>query len=108
MKWTFGIMAALMLLPVTASAQKKADPEGYLTYSLPSTVISIDVEAVQEKFYAGPYAKYAEKYLGIKPRMKDESACGAGSDKKVQRGCEEEGRGGYSHETGFRRFRDIR
>ena len=74
MKWTFGIMAALMLLPVTASAQKKADPEGYLTYSLPSTVISIDVEAVQEKFYAGPYAKYAEKYLGIKPRMKDENS----------------------------------
>lgn len=73
MKWTFGIMAALMLLPVTASAQKKTDPEGYLTYSLPSTVISIDVEAVQEKFYAGPYAKYAEKYLGIKPRMKDEN-----------------------------------
>ena len=73
MKWTFGIVAALMLLPVTASAQKKADPEGYLTYSLPSTVISIDVEAVQEKFYAGPYAKYAEKYLGIKPRMKDEN-----------------------------------
>ena len=73
MKWTFGIMAALMLLPVTASAQKKADPEGYLTYSLPSTVISLDVEAVQEKFYAGPYAKYAEKYLGIKPRMKDEN-----------------------------------
>lgn len=73
MKWTFGIVAALMLLPVTASAQKKADPEGYLTYSLPSTVISIDVEAIQEKFYAGPYAKYAEKYLGIKPRMKDEN-----------------------------------
>lgn len=73
MKWTFGIVAALMLLPVTASAQKKTDPEGYLTYSLPSTVISIDVEAVQEKFYAGPYAKYAEKYLGIKPRMKDEN-----------------------------------
>ena len=73
MKWTFGIMAALMLLPVTASAQKKADPEGYLTYSLPSTVISLDVEAVQEKFYAGPYAKYAEKYLGIQPRMKDEN-----------------------------------
>lgn len=73
MKWTFGIVAALMLFPVTASAQKKADPEGYLTYSLPSTVISIDVEAVQEKFYAGPYAKYAEKYLGIKPRMKDEN-----------------------------------
>ena len=64
---------ALAAMPLFASAQKKADPEGYLTYSLPSTVISIDVEAVQEKFYAGPYAKYAEKYLGIKPRTKDEN-----------------------------------
>lgn len=73
MKWTFGLITALMMLPVVVSAQKKADPEGYLTYSLPSTVISIDVEAVQEKFYAGPYAKYAEKYLGIKPRLKDEN-----------------------------------
>jgi hypothetical protein len=73
MKRTFGFIAALMLFCVSASAQRKADPEGYLTYSLPSTVISIDVEAVQEKFYAGPYAKYAEKYLGIKPRVKDET-----------------------------------
>ena len=36
---------ALAAMPLFASAQKKADPEGYLTYSLPSTVISIDVEA---------------------------------------------------------------
>mgnify|MGYP002517884134 CR=1 FL=1 len=64
---------ALAAFPLLASAQKKADPEGYLTYSLPSTVISIDVEAVQEKFYAGPYAKYAEKYLGIRPRQEDET-----------------------------------
>lgn len=73
MKRTFGFIAALMLFSAAASAQRKADPEGYLTYSLPSTVISIDVEAVQEKFYAGPYARYAEKYLGIKPRVKDET-----------------------------------
>ena len=33
----------------------------------------LDVEAVQETFYAGPYAKYAEKYLGIKARQKDET-----------------------------------
>lgn len=73
MKWTLGIMVAAMLIPMTVSAQKKGDPEGYLTYSLPSTVIMIDVEAIQERFYAGPYAKYAEKYLGIKSRMKDEN-----------------------------------
>ncbi len=57
----------------TASAQKNEDPEGYVTYALPSTTISLDVEAVQETFYAGPYAKFAEKYLGIKPRLKDET-----------------------------------
>lgn len=64
---------ALMALPVAASAQKKSDPEGFLTYSLPSTTIVLEVEAVQEKFYVGPYARYAEKYLGIKARHKDET-----------------------------------
>lgn len=64
---------AVTLIPQLGSAQKKADPEGFLTYSLPSTAITLDVEAVQEKFYAGPYAKYAEKYLGIKARQKDET-----------------------------------
>lgn len=64
---------AVTLIPQLGSAQKKADPEGFLTYSLPSTAITLNVEAVQEKFYAGPYAKYAEKYLGIKARQKDET-----------------------------------
>ncbi len=69
------IMLAAIALTISAFAKEKpkSDPEGYLTYSLPSTVISIDVEAVQETFYAGPYAKYAEKYLGITPRLKDET-----------------------------------
>ena len=64
---------ALMVVPVMASAQKKSDPQGTLAYSLPSTVINLEVEALQEKFYAGPYAKYAEKYLGIKVRQNDET-----------------------------------
>lgn len=67
--------AVMMTLPLALPAQKKnADPEGFLTYSLPSTTITLEVEAVQEKFYAGPYAKYAEKYLGIKARQKDETS----------------------------------
>lgn len=65
-------LALMLLLPAAASAQKKSDPEGFLTYSLPSTTIVLEVEAVQESFYAGPYARYAEKYLGIKVRQKDE------------------------------------
>ena len=64
-------VAALMMLPLTVSAQKSSDPVGVVTYSLPSTTIMLEVEAVQETFYAGPYAKYAEKYLGIEVRQKD-------------------------------------
>ena len=64
---------ALAVAPQFALAQKKSDPQGLVTYSLPTTTITLDVEAVQEKFHAGPYAKYAEKYLGIKARQKDET-----------------------------------
>ena len=67
------IVMLVVVMPQLVSAQKKSDPEGFLTYSLPSTTITLDVEAVQDKFYAGPYAKYAEKYLGIKARQKDET-----------------------------------
>lgn len=75
MKKIFRMMMVLALsaVPFAASAQTNVDPEGYVTYSLPMTTISLDVEAVQETFYAGPYARFAEKYLGVKPRMKDET-----------------------------------
>ena len=63
---------AVATMPLMASAQKAVDPVGYVTYSLPSTTLVLDVEAVQESFYCGPYARYAEKYLGIKVRQKDE------------------------------------
>ena len=59
--------------PSVTKAQENTDPVGYVTYSLPSTVIALEVDAVQEKFYAGPYARFAEKYLGIKARQKDEA-----------------------------------
>ena len=57
------LILTLAAMPVIASAQKSSDPEGYVTYSLPSTSLVLDVEAVKESFYAGPYARYAEKYL---------------------------------------------
>ena len=71
---TFAIAAMAFMLSQMQYASAKSDPEGYLTYSLPSTTIAIEVEAVQEKFFVGPYAKYAEKYLGIKVRQKDETS----------------------------------
>ena len=64
---------ALMMPSLMAFAQKNSDPAGSLTYCLPSTTVTLEVEAVQEKFFAGPYARYAEKYLGISARQKDES-----------------------------------
>ena len=60
-------------LPARLWGQKTADPQGMLTYSLPSTTVSLEVTAVQENFYAGPYAKYAEKYLGVKAGTVDNS-----------------------------------
>lgn len=67
------LIAMLAAVSMPAMAQKEVDPTSYVTYSLPSTTIVLDVEAVQESFHAGPYAKYAEKYLGIKVRQKDET-----------------------------------
>jgi len=62
-------IAAAMLAGIGAFGQE--NPEGSLTYSLPQTVLSFDVEAVRESFFAGPYARYAEKYLGIEARQQD-------------------------------------
>ena len=55
-----------------ASYAQKSDPVGTVIYSLPSTTLTFEVEAVCEDFYAGPYAKYASKYLGVEVRTEDE------------------------------------
>ena len=70
-KFILAALIAAVICPTWASAKKTADPTGYLTYSLPSTVLVLDVEAVRENFYAGPYAAYAEKYLGITVPLED-------------------------------------
>ncbi len=40
-------------------------PTGALVYSLPATTLHLRVEAQYEDFVAGPYAKFASKYLGV-------------------------------------------
>lgn len=45
--------------------------DGSVAYSLPKTVLKLDVSAEREVFFAGPYAKYAKKYLGIDAAEKD-------------------------------------
>ena len=42
-----------------------------VTYSLPQTVVTVEVDAVQESFFAGPYAPFAKKFLGIEVRQTD-------------------------------------
>ena len=39
----------------------------------PTTKLTFEVSAVQEKFYAGPYAEYAQRYLGIEAKGEDYS-----------------------------------
>ena len=64
---------SLTLIPAAGqTVRADYDPEGTISYALPLTSLGFDVEAVQEKFYAGPYARYAQKYLGIEARLQDE------------------------------------
>lgn len=64
-------LLALFTFITLSFSLKAAEPEGLITYSLPSTTITLEVEAVKESFYAGPYAKYAEKFLGISAKSQD-------------------------------------
>lgn len=71
-------VSLLAAASATMSAQTPQMPQYAATetatvvYSLPSTSLAFEVEAVKENFYAGPYAKYASKYLGVDARQKDE------------------------------------
>lgn len=78
--------AALVLSASSAKAQEiytGSDPVGTVSYALPQTVISLEVEAVKEDFHAGPYAKFAKKYLGIDVRQEDGTSCEISSVKMV-------------------------
>ena len=56
----------LLALPALSQAQT-------VTYSLPQTTVTVEVDAVQESFFAGPYAAYAKRFLGIDVRETDAS-----------------------------------
>lgn len=86
MKRNLTTLAAILLIAAAAapaSAQKKAsdstpeyqgkDPKGSVSYCLPKTTLLLEVEAQKDVFYAGPYARYASKYLGIEVPQKDQT-----------------------------------
>ena len=60
-------LACCLLAAVPALLQAQT-----LTYSLPRTTMTVEVEAEQETFFAGPYAGYAKKYLGIDVRQRNQ------------------------------------
>ncbi len=67
-------LTAVLALCVTAaslSSWKASAADDGIAYSLPSTSVRIEVEARQERFYAGPYARYAKKYLGVDARTEN-------------------------------------
>ena len=55
-----------LLLSTGLSAQN-----GAVVYSLPQTVLTLKVKAQREAFTAGPYAAYAQKYLGVAARTQN-------------------------------------
>lgn len=63
MKKTFlALILALAGMPA-AMAQST------VSYALPQTTLEFTVEAVKETFHAGPYARFAGKYLGVDARL---------------------------------------
>ena len=70
----FSLMLMISLNSFAQSEVVNQDvlPQGTVMYSLPRTSVNLIVEAECENFTAGPYAKYAQKYLGIVARESDE------------------------------------
>jgi hypothetical protein len=57
-------IALLLCLWPSARAQE-------ITYALPSTTLSVQVEVEQVNFFAGPYANYARKFLNMDVKDRD-------------------------------------
>ena len=58
------VLGLFLAVPALMQAQT-------VSYSLPQTTVTVEVDAVQESFFAGPYAPYAKKFLGIDVRRTD-------------------------------------
>ena len=74
---TKAILASLCLCCMMAPSRNLAaqDLAGSVSYALPQTTIVLEVEAEREYFYAGPYARFAKKYLGVDAEVEDRTTC---------------------------------
>lgn len=73
------IIIASLLLGLSAVAQTKVVKKNAvkannfgITYSLPKTSLVVDAEVTKVTCKAGPYYKYAEKYLGVKDAITED------------------------------------
>ncbi len=57
------IVLAALLAGLFGAGSLRA--QGSVSYALPQTVLVFRVDVEQEVFFAGPYARYAQKYLGV-------------------------------------------
>ena len=74
MRYLAIFIAIIFVIPVYGQRKKKDDEtlevtpvyvEG-IVYTLPRTVIRVNISAIKETFVPGPYAEYADQMLGIK------------------------------------------
>ncbi len=75
MKRVFCFISLFVLCAFSLNAQVlnpgESAPAGALVYSLPSTTLHLRVEAHYEDFVAGPYARFASKYLGVEASLEN-------------------------------------
>lgn len=69
----FFLGLSAIMCSLSLKAQSK-DPLGTIVYSLPQTVLRLEVEAEIEQFHAGPYSRFAMKYLGIEAGTEDKTS----------------------------------
>ena len=67
------LSAILIAFSVAVAAQSV--PNGSVIYALPRTTVTLTVEAQYKVFTAGPYAQYAQKYLGYDAKRTSSTDC---------------------------------
>ena len=68
-----GVVALYAQNPYIALVGASESATGGVDISAPQTVLTVDVVAVCERTVAGPYARYAQKYLGVRAPLTDKS-----------------------------------
>lgn len=69
------ILISTILTAFSVALSAQAVPNGSVIYALPRTTVTLTVEAQYKVFTAGPYAQYAQKYLGYDAKRSSSKEC---------------------------------